>query len=62
MHAGKYNISVLIILHEEKNGNMFKHQALYKPYVIETCLIKGWWQLIHDVQNDHEQPHEKYLR
>lgn len=31
---------------------MFKHKALYKPHVIENRLIKVWWQLIHDIQND----------
>ena len=33
--VSKYNISILITLNEDKNGNMFQHKALCKSYVIE---------------------------
>lgn len=62
MLVNKYNISILIILHEEKNRNMFQHKMLSKSCIIENCLMKAGWQLIHDIPNDREQLHEEYLR
>lgn len=46
---------------KEKMETCF-NMTLYQSYIIENCLIKAWWQLIHDVQNDHEQVREKYFR
>lgn len=62
MLVNKHNISILIMLHAEKNGNLFQHKTLHKSCIIESHFIKAWWQLIYDIQNDHEQLHEEYLR